>query len=271
MMRSGTVEVPGGTLYYEVRGDGPTLLALPGGPGDAAVYDGLADALSGRFTFVALDPRGYSRSVPDERAEHRVETAADDAYRLLRHLGATEALVFGGSAGAIVGMELLARHPETVRRLVAHEPPAFAVLPDADEHRTMTDEVYTILKTDGPAAAFGRFAAAIGDVMEPREMPRTERVQAMLERQAANAPVMLEYELRSYTTSHQPDVAALRTLADRIVLAVGERTGDNLPARPARLLADLIGCELMLFPGAHNAPTAHSGEVAERLITAFAL
>ncbi|MEV4254052.1 alpha/beta hydrolase [Spirillospora sp. NPDC049652] len=270
-MRSGTVEVPGATLYFETRGDGPVLLALPGGPGDAAVYDDLADALSSRFTFVTLDPRGYSRSVPDVRAEHRVESAADDAHRLLRHLGATDALVFGGSIGAIVGMELLARHPETVRRLVAHEPPAFAVLPDADEHRAMTDEVVAALEADGPMAAFGRFAAAIGDVMEPREMPQTERVQAMLERQTANAPLMLKYELRSFTTSHQPDVAALRPLADRIVLGVGEGTGDNLPARPARVLAERIGCALTLFPGAHNGPTARPEEFATHLVTALAV
>ncbi|MFC5184862.1 alpha/beta hydrolase [Actinomadura harenae] len=268
-MRGGTIRVPGATLYHEVRGDGPVLLALPGGPGDAAVYDGLADALSDRFTFVTLDPRGYSRSVVDEPAEHRVEVAADDAHRLLAHLGARDALVFGGSVGAIVGMELLARHPETVRRLVAHEPPAFAVLPDAADHRAMTDEVHALLESDGPMAAFGRFAAAIGDVMEPREMPQTERVQSMLERQTANAPLMLEYELRSYTTSHQPDVATLRTLADRLVLGVGELTGDNLPARPARLLATRIGCPLTTFPGAHNGPTARPEEFATHLLKAF--
>ncbi|RFU37163.1 alpha/beta hydrolase [Actinomadura logoneensis] len=270
-MRSGTIDVPGARLYHEVRGEGPVLLALPGGPGDAAVYDGLADVLSDRFTFVTLDPRGYSRSVVDVRAEHTVEVAADDAHRLLLHLGARDALVFGGSAGAIVGMELLARHPETVRRLVAHEPPAFAVLPDADEHRAMTDEVVAALESDGPMAAFGRFAAAIGDVMEPREMPQTERVRSMLERQTANAPLMLRYELRSYTTSHQPDVEALRPLADRIVLGVGERTGDNLPSRPARVLADQIGCDLRLFPGAHNGPTARPETFAAHLITAFGL
>lgn len=270
-MRSGTVEVPGARLYFEARGGGPVLLALPGGPGDAAVHDGLAEVLEGRFTFVTLDPRGYSRSVPDEPGEHRVEVMADDAHRLLRHLGAEDALVFGGSAGAIVGMELLARHPETVRRLVAHEPPAFAVLPDAGAHRAMTDEVHAALKADGPMAAFGRFAAAIGDVMEPRELPETERVQGMLARQTANAPLMLERELRSFTTSHRPDVATLRTLADRIVLGVGERTGDNLPARPARVLADAIGCELVVFPGAHNGPTARPEEFAERLIAAFGL
>ncbi|MFC4908332.1 alpha/beta fold hydrolase [Actinomadura gamaensis] len=268
-MRCETIDVPGATLYYEVRGDGPVLLALPGGPGDAAVYDGLADELADRFTFVTLDPRGYSRSVVRERAEHRVEVAADDAHRLLRHLGAEDAYVFGASAGAIVGLELLARHPEAVRRLVAHEPPAFAVLPDAADHRAMVDEVVRALKAEGPAAGFARFAAAIGDVMEPRELPQDERTRAMVERQTANAPVMLEYELRSFTTAHRPDVAALRAVADRLVLAVGERTGGNLPARPARLLAAEIGCEPAVFPGAHNGATARPAEFARRLLEVF--
>lgn len=36
-MRSGTLDVPGATLYYEVCGAGPVLLLLPGSGGDAAV------------------------------------------------------------------------------------------------------------------------------------------------------------------------------------------------------------------------------------------
>jgi pimeloyl-ACP methyl ester carboxylesterase len=33
-----TLNVPGASLYYEVRGSGPVLLMMPGGPADAASF-----------------------------------------------------------------------------------------------------------------------------------------------------------------------------------------------------------------------------------------
>ena len=40
------MKVPGATLYYEVRGTGPVLLAIPGGPTDAGMFTALADQLA---------------------------------------------------------------------------------------------------------------------------------------------------------------------------------------------------------------------------------
>jgi pimeloyl-ACP methyl ester carboxylesterase len=39
-MKTETLQVPGASLYYEVRGSGPVLLMIPGGPMDA---DGFKD------------------------------------------------------------------------------------------------------------------------------------------------------------------------------------------------------------------------------------
>jgi hypothetical protein len=41
-MKTDTLTVPGATLYYEVRGSGPTLLLICGGIYDAAGFAGLA-------------------------------------------------------------------------------------------------------------------------------------------------------------------------------------------------------------------------------------
>ncbi|MGX1811540.1 alpha/beta fold hydrolase [Nocardia sp. NPDC055321] len=167
-MKSGTLRVPGATLYYETRGAGPLLLFLPGGGGDAGTVDPLAEVLERHFTVVALDPRGYSRSALDgPQVTQRVEVQSADAYRLITHLTDEPAYVVGGSAGAIVGLDLLARHPDRVRHLVAHEPPCFAVLPDAAVHRAMIEEVHALFRTDGPAAASARFLAGIGNAMKP--------------------------------------------------------------------------------------------------------
>jgi pimeloyl-ACP methyl ester carboxylesterase len=128
-----TLRVPGATLFYCVRGSGPMLLILPGGDGDADSTDSLCKQLDERYTIVTYDRRGLSRSIPDSSAESlTISTHSDDAHRLLAELTNQPASVFGSSIGALVGLDLVARHPEQVRVLVAHEPPAWELLPDAE-------------------------------------------------------------------------------------------------------------------------------------------
>ncbi|GAA3419908.1 hypothetical protein [Streptosporangium vulgare] len=84
---TGRLRVDGATLHYEVRGSGPLLLLIPGGAGDAASYDGIADDLAADYTVASYDPRGLSRSpLEDPRSTQRVVRHADDAFRLLRLL-----------------------------------------------------------------------------------------------------------------------------------------------------------------------------------------
>ncbi|WP_067821086.1 alpha/beta fold hydrolase [Nocardia inohanensis] len=272
-MRSETLRVPGAHLYYEVRGTGPLLLFLPGSGGDAAIVDAIADTLTDRFTLVAIDPRGYSRSTLDNGPEdQRVEVQSDDAYRLINHLTDEPAYVFGGSGGAIVGLDLLARHPERVRKLVAHEPPCFAILPDAAVQRAFVDEVYHLFRTDGVAAAGARFVEGIGGTMgsmpNPADLP--PRAAAMMSRLFANAPIMMEHELRQFT-SHLPDIAALAPVTDRLVLASGRETGTHLPARPAAELAARLGITVTEFPGGHSGftdePVAFANLLVETLLS----
>ncbi|MFJ9368927.1 alpha/beta fold hydrolase [Nocardia sp. NPDC101769] len=266
-MRFETLRVPGATLYYEVRGSGPPVLFLPGGGGDAASADPIAEVLEDRFTVVSLDPRGYSRSVLDgPQQTQRVEVQSDDAFRLLDHLTDEPAFVVGGSAGAIVGLDLLARHPDRVRLLIAHEPPCFAVLPDAAEQRAMIEEVYTLFRTESPAAAGARFLAGISNAMKPSPVPAElpPRAAEMWARLAANGPLMLEYELREFT-AYLPDYQALAPMADRVVLAVGRETRGCLPYRPAMEIARRIGREVTEFPGAHNGMRTEAPEFAAQL------
>ncbi len=271
-MRSEQLRVPGATLFYEVRGSGPLVVFIPGGGGDAASVDPIAEVLEDRFTVASFDPRGYSRSVLDGAQEtQRVETQSDDVFRLLSHLTDEPVLIVGGSSGAIVGLDLLARHPDRVARLVAHEPPCFAVLPDAAEQRAMIEEVHTLFRTEGLAAASARFLAGIGNAMKPSpevsELP--PRTAEMWARLMANGPLMMEYELREFT-SYIPDYAGLSAVADRLVLAVGRETRGCLPYRPAVEIAERIGIEVTEFPGAHNGMRTEAAEFAEQLAETFA-
>lgn len=160
----GTLEVPGATLRYEKRGSGPVLLLIPGGAADAGLYAGMADALAVRYTVVSYDPRGLSRSPLDgPLTDQRVEVWSDDAHRLLELLSPSgDACVLGSSSGAIVALDLLARHPERLRRVVAHEPPLVEVLEDPAPHRALFAEVREVFRAQGAGAAMACLSAGLG-------------------------------------------------------------------------------------------------------------
>ncbi|MEU6438786.1 alpha/beta hydrolase [Streptomyces sp. NPDC047046] len=257
--RVGVLPVPGARIHYEVRGSGPLLVLLPGGGGDAGVYDAFAPLLADVYTVVALDPRGYSRSVLDgPPVTQTVERQADDVAALVAHLGGGPADVIGGSDGALVGLDLLARHPTLVRRVLAQEPPAFGLLPDAEEHRAFIASVHATFVREGLGPAGARFAAWAGAGGDPWE-PAPELAARLF----ANGPRFLEHELRSFT-SWLPDIEALRgpAAAGRLVLAVGRETRGALCREPAVTLASRLGLDPVPLPGGHGGWLAAAEESA---------
>ncbi len=134
--KTGTIDVNGTKLYYELRGKGPSLLFIPGAEGDAEEYLRVAERLEDDFTVLSYDRRAYSRSPqPAGFTGSSVDGEADDAAALLRALDLAPALLWGNSSGAIIGLSLVLRHPEVVRKAMLHEPPLFAGLSDPDHVR----------------------------------------------------------------------------------------------------------------------------------------
>lgn len=269
---TGTLEVPGATLRYEKRGSGPLLLLIPGGAADAGLYEGMADDLAAHYTVVGYDPRGLSRSrLHGPLTDQRVEVWSDDAYRLLGLLSPDEeACVLGSSSGAVVALDLLARHPGRVRRVVAHEPPLVELLADPGPHRALFADVRETFRADGVAAAMARFSAGLGERPAERATALPPEIQEMAPRMHANLPVFLEHVLCPFSSA-VPDVAALRRAAHRLVPAAGRESRGQLPLYgPVARLAELLGRELVEFPGGHVGCTEHPREFAERLLTALA-
>ena len=133
--KTGTLDVPGAVLHYDVRvsdaTDQPVLLLI-GSPMGAAGFVTLAGHFADR-TVVTYDPRGSGRSQrTDGAAGTTPDEHADDLHRLISALGAAPADIFASSGGAVNALALVARHPEQVRMLVAHEPPAAQELPDRE-------------------------------------------------------------------------------------------------------------------------------------------
>ncbi|MFJ7494478.1 alpha/beta fold hydrolase [Streptomyces sp. NPDC097727] len=266
----GSLRVNGATLHYEVRGHGPLLLLIPGGTGGAASFDDIADDLAAEYTVATYDPRGMSRStLDDSEAEQSVGEHADDAFRMLELLSPGEpARVFGASSGAIAALHLLTAHPERVERVVAHEPPAVMVLPDAADHRELIVRVQETFRRQGLMPAMAVLAAGLkkdGDTTEPKaEIELPPQAAARAEQTMANLPYFVGRIVPSFM-SYTPDMNRLGALSDQLVLVGGQDSRGELAYRPAALLAERLGMELLHFPGGHIGLTTHPAQFGELL------
>jgi len=245
-----TLAVPGATLHFEIRGDGP-LVALVGAPMDAGAFAPLADLLATDHLVLTTDPRGIHRSpLADPEQESTPELRAGDLAALLAHVGAGPATVFGSSGGACTALALAQAHPETVHTVIAHEPPLADLLPDRDALAAGTDEmIATYLAGDALGAWRGFFAQA------GIELPEGA-LEAMFggerdPRHVADERRWFAHEVRA-STFWRPDPAALRGCGARIVVGIGEESAGQLCDRASRALASSLDTAPVLFPGDHT-------------------
>lgn len=126
-----TATIHGLEVNYTTRGSGPALLMLAPGGFDATlekwstagVWKGMRplDTLSAFFTVIAYDRRESGAS--GGRVEKLTWSLfAEQARRLLEHLGIARAFVLGGCMGCSVATAFAARHPEATHALILHWP-----------------------------------------------------------------------------------------------------------------------------------------------------
>lgn len=167
----GRYPVNGTTLYAEVRAAGPALLLIHGGAEDAEMWRPVAERLAkdGR-TVVTYDRRGTLRSGRQDWPGGGSAQHADDAAALLRRLGLRDVVVFGGSSGGIVAVQLAMRHPMLVRCCLSYEPGYVRCVPagTALQARTAAAVAGHLEHHPGDwAGAYEAFAAAVVSAPEP--------------------------------------------------------------------------------------------------------
>ncbi|ESZ26115.1 alpha/beta fold hydrolase [Mesorhizobium sp. L2C067A000] len=113
--RQGTA--PDGTGFIRA-GVGAPVLFIHGVGMNAAIWQPQLERMAGRFDAIAIDMLGHGQS-PLPPQDPELADYADQAIRLLDHLGLDKVSVVGHSMGALVAQELALRAPERVRRIVS--------------------------------------------------------------------------------------------------------------------------------------------------------
>ncbi|WP_369145083.1 alpha/beta fold hydrolase [Streptomyces sp. R44] len=264
----GTLDVPGAVLHYRVEGAGPTLLISQSGEGDADRTTDLVARLTDSYRVITYDRRGLSRSRLDdpERGATLVEHA-DDVQRLLAALADGPALMLGCSLGAVIGLHAAVRHPGLLHTLVAHEPVAPRLLPDEERahHEGELAALQDLYGQGGLGAVLPEIARTLGIDTTGTDAEPGLTPQPMNAQRIANFDHFIRRDF-SAIVHDTLDTTALASTGTRIVPAVGRTTPHTVFDRLcAASLAELVGGELVEFPGGHNGNTSHPEAYAARL------
>ena len=255
-----TLDVPGAVLTYEVRRNDssphPVLLMI-GSPMGAAGFGTLAGFFTDR-TVVTYDPRMSDRSHrTDGATQTTVEEQADDLHRLIAALDVGPVDLFASSGGAVNALELVARHPEQVRTLVAHEPPDAAVLPDAEAALAAARDIHEAYLRGGRGPGMAKFIALTGHKGEipadwtSRPAPDPAMFGMPTEDDGSRDDPLIGQTILTIT-SYQPDFDALRAASTRIVLAAGAESKGEMAHRGAFAVAERLSTEPVIFPSHHG-------------------
>jgi pimeloyl-ACP methyl ester carboxylesterase len=259
-MTTHTLDVPGAVLTYDVRRNEssthPVLLMI-GSPMGAAGFGALSEHFTDR-TVVTYDPRMSDRSKrTDGATQTTVEEQADDVHRLISALDAGPVDLFASSGGAVNALDLVAKHPEQVRTLVAHEPPDAAVLPDADAALAAARDIHETYMRSGRGPGMAKFMALTslkGEIpadFADRPAPDPAMFGMPTEDDGSRDDPLIGHTIIPIT-SYLPDFEALKAAPTRIVMAAGAESKGEMAHRGAFAVAERLGMEPVIFPSHHG-------------------
>ena len=254
-----TLDVPGATLTYDVRpatsGDDIPLFLI-GSPMGAAGFGTLASHFPDR-TIITYDPRGAERSTKDDPTSASTpDQHADDVHRIIQEVGGPVDL-FASSGGAVNALALVAKHPEDVRTLVAHEPPLASVLPDSDDAKAAVRAIQSSYQAGGFGAGMAHFMAITSHrgpftavvVAQPAPDPATFGMPT--DDDGNRTDVMLAQNIIG-TTHYEPDFDALGHASTRIICAAGTESEGEMANRGGHAVAERLGQQPVIFPSHHG-------------------
>jgi pimeloyl-ACP methyl ester carboxylesterase len=249
-------------LYVEQPvGEGDPLVLIHGGWTDHSTWSRLVAPLTGSFRVIRYDRRGHSRS--ERSASHPTRRRhEDDLAAIIERLDCAPANLAGTSYGALVALALAGRRPDLVRSVVAHEPPALALMPMPDVE-ALFDSVRDEILAGNPAAATRRFFedAVLGPggwdlVPEPV-------------RRAAIANAQTYVDMLADPAWGALDADAVARFTGPVLITYGD-TGPHWLPQLAISVAERIGSPTLMIQGAGHTPHHTHPEAFAEIIEANA-
>jgi pimeloyl-ACP methyl ester carboxylesterase len=238
------LKVNGIEIYYEIHGQGDSLVLIMGLRRNVEWWYGQIPALSKHFKVVAFDNRGAGRSEKPVM-DYTIKLFADDTMGLREALNIKKAHVLGVSMGGYIAQELAINYPDKVRSLVLG-------CTSAGGERVVLMSPERLKK----------FTANEG--LSPEQILQKDMDIYFSDQFIQGHPDKIEEFVKISLRYYQPPEAFMRQFAaclkhdtvkrlQRITMPTLIMSGDDdllVPPENSRILKELIpNAELILFPG----------------------
>lgn len=281
--REGTIEVPGGTVWYRMVGDGGIpLLCLHGGPGMAHDYVSTLADLADRRTVIFYDQLGCGNSDrPDDTSLWTLERSVAEVEAVRQALGLDRFHLFGNSWGGWLALQYtLDRKPDLASLVISSSPPSVerAVREMNQLRAQLPDETQRVL-ADHEARQFfdcPEYTAAIM-VFYKRHLCRLEPWPEIVERSMGPSFGAGPYLTMWGPSEFGPVTGNLNgwDVTDRLgelrvptLLTVG-RHDEMWPSHMADMQARIPGSELVIFENSSHMAFVEEREAYMETMTRF--
>lgn len=252
---------PGGRIAYDVTGEGPLIVGVPGMGDLRSNFRYLTPALAAAgYRVATMDLRGHGDS--DATFDSYDDVAAgSDVLALIAHLGG-RAVVIGNSMGAGAAAWAAAEDPDAVAGLVLVGP--FVRNPPTSPLKMLLFRL-ALLRPWG-AAAWDSYIPKLYPGRPPADLD-AHRAQI---RDSLRRPGHYAAFAATTHTSHAPAEARLGEVRAPTFVVMGDRDPDFADARAeAALVAERLNAESLIVPGAGHYPHAEYPEIVSPAIVSF--
>ncbi|AWB87680.1 alpha/beta fold hydrolase [Mycetocola zhujimingii] len=249
-----------GRIAYDVRGNGPRVILVPGMGELRSTYRFLAPALTDAgYTVVTTDLRGHGESDASFSSYGDVDTAGDIAA-LLRELG--PAIVVGSSMAAGAAVIVAAEHPELVNGLVLIGP--FVRQPVANPLQTLLFRL--LMARPWAAAAWKAYMPTLYAGAKPSDFAEYQRT--------AIASIKRPGYARAFSlttrTDHVRAGKSLAAVSTPTLVVMGEKDPDfKNPRVEAEWIAHTLKGTSVMVPEAGHYPHSQQPDLVSASILDF--
>ncbi|HEY3142740.1 MAG TPA: alpha/beta hydrolase [Acidimicrobiales bacterium] len=250
-----------GRIAYEVEGEGPLVVCVPGIGDLRSIFRFLTPALlEAGYRVAVMDLRGHGDS-DDGFGAYDDAATASDALALVDHLGGP-ALLVGNSLGSSASVWAAAEDPDKVTGLVL----VTAFVRDPKTNPLMKVMARAMLaKPWGPAFwntyYRGRNAQPPADLADHQQKIK----------QSLRRGDHWRSFVKTALTSHAPIEARLGQVKAPVLVVIGDKDKDwPDPVGEARFVADALHGELLVVPNTGHYPIAEDPATVNPAVVAFA-
>jgi pimeloyl-ACP methyl ester carboxylesterase len=252
---------PGGQVAYDVAGDGPLVVLVPGMGDLRGTYRFVAPALrAAGYTVACTDLRGHGDSDATFASYGDADTAGD-IVALIEHLGGP-AVVVGNSMGAGAAALVAAERPDLVLGLVLVGP----FVRDGKISAVQRVLLRVAMARPWVALSWKAYLPKLYAGRHPVDFDDYRRgVVASLHRPGYAKAFSL-----TTRTSHAAAEKRLADVATPTLVVMGEQDPDFPdPSAEANWIADALGGHIVMVPECGHYPQSQQPEITTRAVLGF--